>query len=45
VAVINRTGLKAEAYHAGLPLATRNSVHRDFMLDKINVVIATVRHS
>jgi ATP-dependent DNA helicase RecQ len=35
-------GIKAAAYHAGLPFDKRNQVQEGFLFDKINVVCATV---
>ncbi len=35
-------GVKAKAYHAGLPSETRTRVQDDFLQDKVRVVVATV---
>ncbi len=35
-------GLRAEAYHAGLPAAHRRQVQEDFLRDELQVVVATV---
>jgi len=35
-------GLVAEEYHAGLSLAKRDSIHHDFIHDKIPIVVASV---
>jgi ATP-dependent DNA helicase RecQ len=35
-------GIRAEAYHAGLPAAHRRKVHEDFLRDELHVVVATV---
>ncbi|MDX8399751.1 MAG: DNA helicase RecQ, partial [Gallionellaceae bacterium] len=35
-------GVKAAAYHAGLPAAERMRVQEDFLKDELNVVVATV---
>lgn len=41
-ASLQRIGVKAEAYHAGLPLKDRNSVQQDFTKDLIDVIVATI---
>lgn len=41
-AALSRAGIRAAAYHAGLSLNVRNSVHKSFMQDNIDVVVATV---
>ncbi|NNJ93685.1 MAG: DNA helicase RecQ [Halobacteria archaeon] len=35
-------GIRAEAYHAGLPAAQRRGVQEDFLRDELQVVVATV---
>jgi len=35
-------GIRAEAYHAGLPAAHRQQVQDDFLCDELQVVVATV---
>ena len=35
-------GIRAEAYHAGLPAAHRRQVQEDFLRDELQVVVATV---
>ncbi|MEZ6241682.1 MAG: RecQ family ATP-dependent DNA helicase [Phycisphaerales bacterium] len=35
-------GIEAKAYHAGLPSSKRTRVERDFSMEKVNVVCATV---
>ncbi len=35
-------GVKAAAYHAGLPASVRTSVQEDFLRDEVSVVVATV---
>jgi len=35
-------GVRAEAYHAGLPAAHRREVQEDFLRDELQVVVATV---
>jgi len=35
-------GIRAEAYHAGLPAAQRRNVQDDFLRDELQVVVATV---
>jgi len=39
---LKASGVKAAAYHAGLPSATRTRVQEDFLRDKVRVVVATV---
>ena len=41
-AYLQSKGIKAKAYHAGLSNELRNKVYTDFILDKIEVVVATV---
>jgi len=41
-AKLSLNGIKAAAYHAGLPFDKRSQVQEDFIFDKINVVCATV---
>ncbi|MEO3807597.1 RecQ family ATP-dependent DNA helicase [Sphaerisporangium sp. B11E5] len=38
---LRRAGLRAEAYHAGLPRAERDEVHERFMSGGLDVVVAT----
>lgn len=35
-------GVKAAAYHAGLSVTARNELHRLFMLDQLQVMVATI---
>ena len=35
-------GFKAKAYHAGLPNKIRDEVYRDFLYEKIDIVVATI---
>lgn len=35
-------GVKAAAYHAGLPASVRTRVQEDFLMDEVSVVVATV---
>ena len=39
---LSSKGLKAEAYHAGLPAAKREQVQSEFQSDKIQIVCATI---
>jgi len=39
---LRTAGVKAKAYHAGLPSETRTRVQDDFLQDKVRVVVATV---
>ena len=39
---LKENGIKAEAYHAGLPMDERNRVQRDFLDGKVRVVVATI---
>ena len=39
---LSRAGVKAEAYHAGLPAARRNSIQEQFLNETVDVVVATV---
>ena len=39
---LRQDGLKAEAYHAGLPAAERKQVQEDFIRDDLPIVVATV---
>ncbi|MCK5825510.1 MAG: DNA helicase RecQ [Desulfuromusa sp.] len=41
-AKLRQEGLKAAAYHAGLPTAERKQVQEDFIRDDIQIVVATV---
>ncbi|MGZ9883833.1 RecQ family ATP-dependent DNA helicase [Rhodococcus ruber] len=40
-AELTERGLRAAAYHAGLPAATRERVHHGFLDDELEVVVAT----
>ena len=35
-------GVRCEAYHAGLSLGTRKSVHHKFLRDELQCIVATV---
>lgn len=35
-------GVKAAAYHAGLSVSARNELHRLFMLDQLQIMVATI---
>lgn len=39
---LRQDGLKAAAYHAGLPAAERRQVQEDFLRDDLQIVVATV---
>lgn len=39
---LSTRGVTAMAYHAGLRMETRQAVHRDFIVDNIQVVVATI---
>lgn len=40
--LLNIHGVKCLAYHAGLSLKTRKSVHEQFAKDKVQVIVATI---
>ncbi|MEA3352472.1 MAG: DNA helicase RecQ [Campylobacterota bacterium] len=39
---LNEQGYRAKAYHAGLNADIRNEVYREFINDKLNIVVATI---
>nr|WP_108653062.1 DNA helicase RecQ [Dongshaea marina] len=39
---LKRTGFKADAYHAGLPIEIRQRVQERFLRDELEIVVATV---
>ena len=39
---LNQAGFKVGAYHAGLPSGVRDKVYRDFVYEKIDIVVATI---
>jgi len=39
---LQKNGYKAKAYHAGLDNSIRDAVYKDFINDKLNIVVATV---
>jgi Werner syndrome ATP-dependent helicase len=39
---LRQMGIKAETYHAGMEMEKRRTVQNDFMVDKIDVIVATV---
>ena len=41
-AVLQANDIKAAAYHAGLDSATRSSTQDDFLMEKIDVIVATI---
>lgn len=40
--VLRTNGIKAEAYHAGMDAVTRSKVQDDFLMERINVIVATI---
>lgn len=40
--VLRMNDIKAEAYHAGLDPATRSKTQDDFLMERINVIVATI---
>lgn len=40
--LLNAHGVQAAAYHAGLSLKTRKSVHEQFVKDQLRIIVATV---
>lgn len=40
--VLRMNDIKAEAYHAGLDSATRSKTQDDFLMERINVIVATI---
>ena len=40
--VIVGMGVDCKLYHAGMPYAKRREAHKDFVNDKVQVIIATV---
>ena len=41
-AVLEANDIKAKAYHAGLDSATRNKTQDDFLMEKIDIIVATI---
>ena len=41
-AYLQRRGIEAKAYHAGLPTAEKNQTYADFVADRIQIVVATI---
>ena len=41
-AILRANDIKAEAYHAGLDSATRSQTQDDFLMEKIDVIVATI---
>jgi ATP-dependent DNA helicase RecQ len=39
---LQQKGIEARAYHAGLPTEKKNSTYRDFVADKVQIVVATI---
>lgn len=40
--VLKANDIKAEAYHAGMDSATRSKTQDDFLMERINVIVATI---
>ena len=40
--ILRANGIKAEAYHAGMDSATRSKTQDDFLMERINVIVATI---
>ena len=40
--VLRTNNIKAEAYHAGMDSATRTKTQDDFLMERINVIVATI---
>jgi ATP-dependent DNA helicase RecQ len=40
--LLQKNGVKARAYHAGLPAQERNQAYHDFVYDEISVIAATI---
>ena len=40
--VLRANGIKAEAYHAGMDSSTRSKTQDDFLMERINVIVATI---
>ena len=41
-AVLEANDIKAKAYHAGLDSSTRNKTQDDFLMEKIDIIVATI---
>lgn len=41
-AVLEANEIKAKAYHAGLDSATRNTTQDDFLMERIDIIVATI---
>ena len=39
---LQRKGIEAKAYHAGLPTEEKNSTYADFVADRVQIVVATI---
>ena len=39
---LQKRGIEAKAYHAGLPTAEKNKTYADFVADKVQIVVATI---
>src|SRR5574344_1950877 len=40
--ILRANGISAQAYHAGMDAATRSKTQDDFLMEKINVIVATI---
>lgn len=40
--ILRTNNIKAEAYHAGMDAATRSKTQDDFLMERINVIVATI---
>lgn len=40
--ILQANGIKAKAYHAGMDSATRSQTQDDFLMEKIDVIVATI---
>ena len=41
-AILRANGISAQPYHAGMDAATRSKTQDDFLMEKINVIVATI---
>lgn len=41
-AILRANGISAQAYHAGMDAASRSKTQDDFLMEKINVIVATI---
>src|SRR5574344_1899104 len=40
--ILRANGISAQAYHAGMDAATRSKTQDDFLMEKINIIVATI---